>query len=239
MKRQQVYILLGAALVLAIAGTIFQIVWSSGWKGQATGLEPFAKLPVNSVEKLVIKSANNTSTLQKVSDIWTVAERNGYPADFSRIRELITSLWEFKVVRQLDVGPSQFGRLNIVAPGQGEHSGIELDLSDAGGKSIKTLIFGKIFGGDSSGENSGDEEAEASIGRFVYDPSDKGKVYLSKENFETVDALPQNWLDKDFIKAEGVKEVSRASSPESEGWKISKKDEKAAWELGDAKPGET
>ena len=239
MKRQQVYILLGAALVLAIAGTIFQIVWSSGWKGQATGLEPFAKLPVNSVEKLVIKSANNTSTLQKVSDIWTVAERNGYPADFSRIRELITSLWEFKVVRQLDVGPSQFGRLNIVAPGQGEHSGIELDLSDGSGKSIKTLIFGKIFGGDNSGENSGDEEAEAPIGRFVYDPSDKDKVYLSKENFDTVDALPQNWLDKDFIKAEGVKEVSRASSPESEGWKISKKDEKAAWELVDAKPGET
>ena len=53
MKRQQVYLLLGAALVLAIAGTIFQIVWSSGWKGQATDLEPFAKLPVNSVEKLV------------------------------------------------------------------------------------------------------------------------------------------------------------------------------------------
>jgi hypothetical protein len=241
MKRQQVYLLLGAALVLAIAGTIFQIVRSSGWKGQATDLEPFAKLPVNSVEKLVIKSSKNSATLQKVSDIWTVAERNGYPADFSKIRELITSLWEFKVVRQLDVGPSQFGRLNIVAPGQGEHSGIELDLSDGSGKSIKTLIFGKIFGGDSSGQSSGDddEEAPSGNGRFVYDPSEKDKVYLSKENFETVDALPQNWLDKDFIKAQGVKEVERVSSPDSEGWKISKKDEKAAWELVDAKPGET
>jgi hypothetical protein len=240
MKRQQVYLLLGAALVLAIAGTIFQIVRSSGWKGQATDLEPFAKLPVNSVEKLVIKSSKNTATLQKVSDIWTVAERNGYPADFSKIRELITSLWEFKVVRQLDVGPSQFGRLNIVAPGQGEHSGIELDLSNGSGKSIKTLIFGKIFGGDSSGQSSGDEEEEAPSGngRFVYDPSEKDKVYLSKENFETVDALPQNWLDKDFIKAQSVKEVARVSSPDSEGWKISKKDEKAAWELVDAKPGE-
>src|ERR1700741_596563 len=238
MKRQQRYFLLGAALVLAIAGGIFQLVRSAGWKGESSDLEPFAKLPVNSVEKLVIKSSKDKVTLQKASDIWRVAEGSGYPADFNKIRELITSLWEFKVVRQLDVGASQFGRLNIVAPGQGDHSGVELDLSDASGKSIKSLIFGKTFGG---GESSGDQEEEAPSGngRFVYDPSQKDKVYLSKENFETVDASPKNWLDKDFIRAESVKEIERASSSGSDGWKLSKKDEKAAWELADAKPGET
>jgi hypothetical protein len=238
MKRQQLYFLIGAALVLAIAGTIFQLVWSAGWKGGATDAEPFAKLPVNSVEKLVIKSAKDKVTLQKASDIWTVAERNGYPADFSKIRELMTSLWEFKAVRQLDIGPSQFGRLNIVAPGQGDHSGVELDLSDAGGKSIKSLIFGKIFGGD-NGSGDDEEEGPSGSGRFVYDPSEKDKVYLSKENFDTVDASPKNWLDKDFIKAEGVREVERPSSSGGDGWKVSKKDEKAAWELAEAKPGET
>jgi hypothetical protein len=238
MKRQQVYLLLGAALVLAIAGTVFQIVRSSGWKGQATDLEPFAKLPVNSVEKLVIKSSKETTTLQKVSDIWTVAERSGYPADFGKIRELMTSLWEFKVVRQSEVGPSQFGRLNIVAPGQGDHSGVELDLTDGSGKSIKSLIFGKSFGG---GESSGDDDEEGSAGngRFVYDPSQKDKVYLTSESFYTVDASPKNWLDKDFIKADSIKEVVRASSPDGEGWEISKKDPKAAWDLVDVKPGET
>ncbi|MBV8098366.1 MAG: DUF4340 domain-containing protein [Verrucomicrobia bacterium] len=238
MKRQQLYFLIGAALVLAIAGTIFQLVRSAGWKGEATDLEPFAKLPVNSVEKLVIKSSKDKVTLQKASDIWTVAERNGYPADFSKIRELITSLWEFKVVRQLDVGPSQFGRLNIVAPGQGDHSGVELDLNDASGKSIKSLIFGKTFGGENS-SGADEEDGPSGSGRFVYDPSEKDKVYLSKENFYTVDASPKNWLDKDFIRAEGVKEVERPSSSNGDGWKVSKKDEKAAWELVDAKPGET
>jgi hypothetical protein len=238
MKRQQVYLLLGAALVLAIAGTIFQLVRSSGWKGQATDLEPFANLPVNSVTKLVLKSAKETTTLQKVGDIWTVAERNGFPADFSKIRELMTSLWEFKVVRQLDIGPSQFGRLNIVAPGQGDHSGVQLDLIDNAGKSVKTLILGKGFGG---GESSGDDDEENSsgTGRFVYDPSQKDKVYLTSETFETVDASPKNWLDKDFIKTDSVKDVVRASSPDGEGWEISKKDAKAAWDLVDAKPGET
>jgi len=237
MKRKQLYILLGTALVLAIAGTIFQMVRSAGWKGQSVDLEPFAQLPVNTVEKLVIKSSKGAVTLQKVGDIWTVSERKGFPADFGKIRDLIRSLWEFKVVRTLEVGPSQFARLHILPPGQGDGSGIELDLIATADKPIKTLIFGKSFGGAGGGEE--DEEGPTDSGRFVYDPSEKDKVYLGKESFYTVDPSPQNWIDKDFIKPEGIKEVTRDSSPTGEGWKISRKDDKAQWELVDAKPGET
>jgi hypothetical protein len=233
MKRKQVYILLGVALALAIVGTIFQIVRSSGWKGQSTDLEPFAKLPVNSIAKLVVKSSKGTVTLQKTNDIWTVTERNGYPADFSKIRDLIRSLWEFKVVRQLEVGPSQFGRLHILAPGQGDQSGIELDMIDANGNPVKTLIFGKAQAGQD------EESEEGPNGRFVYDPSEKDKVYLGTETFFTVDASPQNWIDKDFIKPEAINEVTRSPGPDGLGWKISRKDQKSDWELADAKPGET
>jgi Domain of unknown function (DUF4340) len=236
MKRQQVYLLLGAALVLAIAGTIFQLVRSAGWKGQSIDSEPFAQLPVNTVEKLVIKSSKGAVTLQKVGDIWTVSERKGYPADFSKIRDLVRSLWEFKVVRQLEVGSSQFARLHILPPGQGDGSGVALDLIATADKPIKNLIFGKSFGGTGGGEE--DEEGPTDSGRFVYDPSEKDKVYLGKDSFYTVDPSPQNWIDKDFIKPEGIKEVTRDSSPTGEGWKISRKDDKAQWELADAKPGE-
>jgi hypothetical protein len=237
MKRQQVYILLGTALILAIAGTIFQMVRSAGWKGQSVDSEPFAQLPVNTVEKLVIKSSKGAVTLQKVGDIWTVSERKGYPADFGKIRDLIRSLWEFKVVRPLEVGASQFARLHILPPGQGDGSGVELDLIATADKPIKTLIFGKSFGG--AGGEEEDEEGPTDSGRFVYDPSEKDKVYLGKESFYTVDPSPQNWIDKDFIKPEAIKEVTRDSSPTGEGWKISRKDGKAQWELVEAKPGET
>ena len=236
MKRQQVYLLLGVALVLAIAGTIFQMVRSAGWKGQSANLEPFAQLPVNTIDKLVIKSSKSSITLQKVGEIWTVAERNGYPADFSKIRDLIRSLWEFKVVRQLEVGPSQFARLHIQPPGQGDGSGVQLDLIAASDKPVKTLIFGKSFGGAASTDEQ--EEGPEDSGRFVYDPADKDKVYLGKESFYTVDPSPQNWIDKDFIKSETIKEVTRNSSTAGEGWKVSRKDEKASWDLADAKPGE-
>jgi Domain of unknown function (DUF4340) len=99
------------------------------------------------------------------------------------------------------------------------------------------LIFGKSFGGGAGGDE--DEEGATDTGRFVYDPAEKDKVYLGKESFYTVDPSPQNWIDKDFIKPEGLKEVTRDSSSTGEGWKISRKDDKAQWELADAKPGES
>ena len=235
MKRKQVYLLLGLALALAIAGTIFQLVGSSGWKGQAGGLEPFNQLPVNSIEKLVIKSSKGSVTLQKVNGIWTVAERDGYPADFSKIRDLIRSIWEFKVVRELEVGASQFGRLHILPPDKGEEGGVQLDMLDGAGKLIKTLILGKSLASDQEQES----EASDPSGRFVYDPSEKDKVYLSSESFYSVDPSPQNWLDKDFIKPEGVKEITRNSGGKAVGWEITRKDEKAQWTLTDLKPGET
>src|SRR5258708_13966864 len=181
MKRQQVYILLGTALVLAIAGTIFQMVRSAGWKGQSVDSEPFAQLPVNTVEKLVIKSSKGAVTLQKVGDIWTVSERKGFPADFGKIRDLIRSLWEFKVVRPLEVGPSQFARLRILPPGQGDGSGVDLDLIATADKPIKTLIFGKSFGGAVGAEEG--EQPPTDTGPFVDNPPETETAYLGQALF--------------------------------------------------------
>jgi hypothetical protein len=232
MKRKQVYFLLGAALILAIGATVFQMVRSASWKGESRDLEPFAQLPVNSIEKVVIRSDKGTVTLQKVNGIWTVAERGGYPADFSKIRDVVRSIWELKVVRALEVGPSQFGRLHILPPGKGDESGVELDMFDASGKPVKTLILGKASGGGD------DSDAEAGSGRFVYDPSLKDRVYLTGETFYSVQAAPQEWLDKDFIKPGAIKEVMRGPAGNAPGWKLIRKDQTGSWQLADAKPGE-
>ena len=58
-------------------------------------------------------------TLEKKGDEWRVAERDDYPADFEKIRDLIKTLWALKAGQEMQVGPSQFGRLKVFAPGQG------------------------------------------------------------------------------------------------------------------------
>src|ERR1700737_2561912 len=99
MKRKQVYLLLGVALVLVIAGTVFQLQQSASWKKEAGDRQIFSNLPINDVSKIRVQTGKGNLTLQASGDVWQVAERYGYSADFAKIRELLRSIWELKYVR--------------------------------------------------------------------------------------------------------------------------------------------
>ena len=223
MKRKQVYLLLGIALVLTIAGTIFQISQSSTWKGETGDREIYPNLAVNDVTKVRVQTGKENLTLQTSGDIWQVAERYGYPADFAKIRELLRSLWELKYVRALEVGPSQLGRLQLLPPGQGDQSGTEIELLGTGDKKIATLILGK---------RPSTTESALGSGRFASNPDKKDQVYLIDETFPTLDPLnPSTWLNKQFIDSQKLRSVVRGSVGNASGWKVSRKDEHSDWEL--------
>jgi hypothetical protein len=225
MKRKQVYLLLTIALVLVVAGTIFQMRQSSTWKEATSERQIYPNLAVNDVTKIHVQTGKDNLTLQSSSDTWQVAERYGYPADFAKIRELLRSIWDLKYVRVLEIGPSQLGRLQLLPPGQGGQSGTEIDLGGAGDKRIATLILGK--------KPSGTESALAS-GRFASNPEQKDQAYLIDETFPSLDPLnPSAWLNKQFVDTQKLRSVVRGNVGDALGWKVSRKDEHADWELQD------
>jgi Domain of unknown function (DUF4340) len=225
MKRKQVYLLVAIALVLVVAGTIFQMWQSSTWKEATSNRQIYPNLAVNDVTKVHVQTAKDNLTLQTSGDTWQVAERYGYPADFTKIRELLRSIWDLKYVRVLEIGLSQFGRLQLLPPGQGDQSGTEIDLIGNGDKKITTLILGK--------RPSGSESALGS-GRFAFNPDRKDQAYLIDETFPTLDPLnPSTWLNKQFVDTQKLRFVSRGNVGNAPGWKVSRKDEHADWELQD------
>src|SRR3984893_13460595 len=227
MKRKQVYLLLGIALLLVIAGTIFQMRQSSTWKGESSDRQIYSNLAVNDVTKVRVQAGKENLSLQTSGDGWQVAERYGYPADFAKIRELLRSIWELKYVRALEVGASQFGRLQLLPPGQGDLSGTEIDLLGTGDKKIATLLLGKK---PSSGEGTG----APGSGRFALNPDQKDKVYLIDETFPSLDPLNLNvWLKKEFIDTQKLRAATRGNAGNAPGWKVSRKDDRADWELQD------
>ena len=226
MKRKQVYLLLGIALVLAIAGTIFQMRQSSTWKEETGNRQIFPDLAINDVSSIHVQAGKEKLTLQRSGDVWQVVERFGYPADFAKIRELLRSLWELKYVRQLEVGPSQLGRLQLLPAGQGDQSGTQIELLGNGDKKIVTLLLGKKPTGG---------ESTVGSGRFALNPEQKDRVYLIDETFPSLDPFnPSSWLNKQFIDTQKLRSVVRGNIGTAPGWKVSRKDEHADWELQDA-----
>lgn len=229
MKRKQLLILLVIAVVLALGGTAYQLSQSATWSTAKSEREIFPNLPINDVAKIQIKAGNDKLTLQKESSGWQVVERAGYPADFAKIRDLIRSLWELKAVREMQIGPTQFGRLKILPPGPGENTGIQIDLLDSNGKAISTLVLGKKL------EQPEESAAPGPTGRFVFNPSHPDRVYLVSESFFNVDPLAVGqWLDKAFFSADNLKEVTQTATDPKTGWKLARANDKAEWKLEDA-----
>jgi len=230
MNRNRFLILVGVAILLALAGGLFQFSRSKSWQESKSDRLVLPNLAVNDISKIQLRTAAAAVTLEKKDAVWRVAERSDYPADFERIRQFIQTLWGLKAAQEMQVGPSQFGRLKIAAPSEGPSSGTEIDLKGANDRPIGSLIVGK-------GTEQGEEHAGG--GRFVYNPAVKDRVYLVSEGFLNLDPLtPSQWLDKAFIVPDELKEITQSPWSNNPGWKISRDNPKADWKLDNAQPAE-
>jgi hypothetical protein len=234
MKKNHLLILLVVAIVAGSAGIYFQTSRSAGWGEARTDRTILQNLPINDITKVQLRSGAATVTLEKKGDEWRVAERDDYPADFTKIRDLIKTLWQLKAGQEMQVGPSQLGRLKVIAPGQGDSAGIEISLKGEKDKQFASLIIGK------SVESSDSAPGPAPAGRFVYNPAVKDRVYLVSESFFSVDPVSVgSWLDKTFITPGEIKEVDQAAWSNNPGWKVVRKDAKADWQLEGLQSGES
>ncbi len=234
MKKNHLLLLLAVAVLASLAGIYFQVAQSSKWSDSKTDRTIFQNLPVNDISQIQIRSGTVSVTLERKEDVWGVAERDNYPADFDKIRDLIKTLWELKAGQEMQVGPSQLGRLKVTAPGQGPESGIEIDLKGQKDSQIASLIIGK------SADQSNAAAASATTGRFVYNQAFKVRVFLVSVYFFSVDPVSVgSWLDKTFIAPEELKEVDQAAWSNNPGWKVTRQDAKGEWQLEDPQSGES
>jgi Domain of unknown function (DUF4340) len=233
MKKHHLLLLVAVAILVGLAGIYFQISRSAGWNASRTDRRIFQNLAVNDVTRIQLRSTANTVTLEKKGEEWHVAERADYPADFEKIRNLVKTLWSLKAGQEIQVGPSQFGRLKILAPGQGNDAGIEIDLKGAKEANIASLIIGKSI------DRSDNATGAAASGRFIFNPAVKDRVYLVAETFYSVDPLSVGtWLEKAFITPGDLKEIDQAAWSNNPGWKVIRDDPKADWRLENPQAGE-
>jgi len=136
---------------------------------------------------------NETTTLTSTDKGWFVKERNNYPVDFSKIKNFITDLKESHVQRNLEVGPSQLGRLNLL-DSKVCHGGTKVTLFDKNKKIIKTFLLGKKH----TVRNSGVYVQGRGKATGCYALIDDSVALLDRP-FTAADSTPSHWLDRSFI----------------------------------------
>lgn len=245
MNRNQLIILLVLVAVLGGAGVMLHNRQKSSWAGAnpSAGKKLLGDFPINDVAHIEIKQGTNDLNLAKKDDAWRVRERNDYSANFSQIRDLLVKLGDLKIVQSEPIGQSQLAKLGLV-PGAGTNSAVVVDFKDKDDKPIRSLLLGKKHMKKSNrpspmGEMD-DEEGGGGWpdGRYVKVGSDSKDVDLISDALANVDTKPDQWLNKDFFKAEKIRSVAANFPVATNSWKLSRETENGEWKLADAKPTE-
>ena len=155
-------------------------------------------LPVNDVEKLVVSSSSDTLTVAKVEQVWVVPQKFNYPADFTKIRDVLLKLSELKIGQVIHVDESQRPNLKMTAPGDPvalDETGTLMELFGKENNKLASLLMGATHSRQSRGPQSFGGYPD---GRYV--SSDDGKnVYLTSETLNEISTEIKDWLDTDLI----------------------------------------
>ncbi len=238
MNKKQFIILLVLVVVLGLWGM-------SRWRGQTSsysgggnsvGQKLLGDFDVNAVVQLAIKQGTNELLLAKKDDVWRVAQRDNYPADFAGISSLLVKLKNIKVVQTEQVGASQLPRLELASGGKAEP--ISVEFRDASGKAIKTLTLGKKHMQGSGQDSAMDEMGGGGgypDGRYVQVDGAGGTVSVISDPLADVEPGAGRWLNKSFFKIEKPKSISVTFAEATNSWTLTRESNGGEWKLVDAK----
>ncbi|MEW6671163.1 MAG: DUF4340 domain-containing protein [Thermodesulfobacteriota bacterium] len=154
------------------------------------GAKLFTGLSAGDIAAITISGPEGAARLKRTPNGWIVENRFDYPADFSKVAELVKKLSDAKVGRTFPASPEIQARLSLFPPEKPElpadQKGTLVLLTDKDNKTQAELIIGKPR----------EESAGAGDGTcYVLRPS-QNRVYLIDQNFRFLETKPAGWLNK-------------------------------------------
>lgn len=193
MSTKQVGIL--AAVAVALVLLMLALETQDTGTARSERLLPGLEAAANELREVRITAAKRIVTLRRDGggkgdgdddgngnsdgDGWLVAERDGYPADLGRLRQLVRALAEARIVERKTADPANYDRLGVGDPA-------------AGGDGSKVVLAG---GGNEFAVILGDPEGDPARADFRYARvAGEAQSALIDRNPE-LPAGPAGWLD--------------------------------------------
>jgi hypothetical protein len=181
MSRHRFAVLIVVALVTIAAAFYVSTLRDAPHEAPGLALLPALPNDLNAVTAVTVRkgSAAPTLTLHKAGQQWSVAERADYPADVSKLRQLLVSLRDAKIVEAKTADPARFSAIGVEDPADAGAAGAEVAVLTAGGNSA--VIVGKTVGSGNFVRRQGENRA------YSVEPS------------ITLETEPRFWIDARLI----------------------------------------
>jgi len=241
MNKRQVIILWAIAAALGIAVGVVKLTQKDTSKSatmRAAGQTLFESFPATDVAAVEIKGATGTVNLVRKDGKWTIAERDGYPANNTYVNDFIRTLSDLEITRGMEAGPSTAPRFGMDETAtKSEMRGITATFKDASDKQLAKVSLGKNI---ESGADAGPLGGAGAVGRYIRNHADESGFYAVNEMFPSVSDEVTRWLDDAFFSPEKIKSITLSKKGGSDtAWKITRETEDAEFKLDGATGSET
>ncbi|HKF72657.1 MAG TPA: DUF4340 domain-containing protein [Stellaceae bacterium] len=153
----------GVISLMAVAALSVVAAAAISFTGRGATVDPLAGKPVlpqvaaklGDVGKVVVRRVAGTTTFARKGDSWTVLEKSGYPADAAKVRKMLLGLAEITYVEPKTAEPSRYKRLNVEDPATEKSQSALVDVYDAQGGALGSVIAGRRRIDELGGGNDG------------------------------------------------------------------------------------
>ena len=213
MSRRGLLVLVAALIVLGALAFVGQRARSPAATPAGGPIMPGLQAALNDIDRVTIKKAGGetVATVEKHAGGWTVAEKDGYPADVAKLRQNLRALAEAKIIETKTANPAFYDKLGVVDVADAKATGLAITVA-ASGKDLGTLILG---------------DAKGTKQRYARRANDAQSYLIDRDP-----SLPKaagQWLDGGIVDVRGnrVKQVT-IKHPDGETVTISKANADAA-----------
>lgn len=198
MNRNSLIIL--AAITLTVVITAFAVVSK---ERSPTYMSDEVLLPelnerINDAVAITLVSNRYKTVLERDGDTWRIANSDGYPALFDKVRSLLISLTELRTRERKTDNPDLYHHLHVQEPSKGDSNSVQVTVTDADNNVLADLIIGK-------GRTS--KVTNIQTGLYVRKPSAEHALLV--EGRVPAAAEKTAWFDQNIVNiaSERVREV--------------------------------
>lgn len=217
MSRRHFSLLLVLTVVVAVL-----VLLIPGKTGKESDFEQSRLLPglqeqVNDLDWLQFSGAGETTiaTLQRSEDAWRVAEADGYPADWERLRALLADLARAEIVEAKTANPDYYDRLGVEDVSRPEAGGTRIAFP--AGSGLPAVIVGKrAQGRDGQYVRLEGTAASALVDRELDLPS-SASDWLEQD---IIDISDSEVVEVEIVHADGEKVAATKASADDEDFQL-------------------
>jgi hypothetical protein len=155
------------------------------------GQPVLADLPFDRIDKIRIVSRRETVGIEKSPRGWGVAQKDGYPADFDKISDLVEKLRNMKIGKRFSLTPEIRDRLALHPPNDAsvpeESAAVRLTLLDEENRPLTDLLIGNA------------RNSQAGFGGQYLMHFGQDAALLADQSLKFLETDPAEWIHRTVI----------------------------------------